>query len=199
MAQILQLTGKLSYATVGSEPVLESLYADTNGSYTPEAGVDGFSEVMVDVNNPPNVGPLNVAVNGTYTAADEGLDGYDVVYVEVQAGGGTSIDGLISGSYNNEEIETRAQEVRSYAFYNVTGVEKLTFTEPVLSIAANAFTNFDTADHSVHFRAINPPVFDPDSFANSTIQSVTVPAAAFDLYDAAIQDASLMLVVIEEQ
>jgi len=59
--------------------VLTSLDVTTNGTYTPESGVDGFSQVTVDVN--PDLRPLSISENGTYEP--DGFDGYDSVTVDV--------------------------------------------------------------------------------------------------------------------
>ena len=59
--------------------VLTSLSVTTNGTYTPESGVDGFSQVDVDVN--PDLRPLSVSENGTYQP--DGFDGFSQVDVDV--------------------------------------------------------------------------------------------------------------------
>lgn len=57
--------------------VLTSLNVTTNGTYTPESGVDGFYQVDVDVQ--PDLRPLSVSENGTYQP--DGFDGYSQVSV----------------------------------------------------------------------------------------------------------------------
>lgn len=62
------------------EPVLTTLNVTANGTYTPEVGVDGFSEVDVDVD--PTLENISVTENGTYTASS-GYDGLGEVVVNV--------------------------------------------------------------------------------------------------------------------
>ena len=68
----------------GREPVLETLSVTENGDYMPPEGVDGFSEVTVDVQGPvPVLVSLSVTENGTYTPG--GVDGFSEVTVDVPA------------------------------------------------------------------------------------------------------------------
>lgn len=62
------------------EPVLTTLNVTANGTYTPEAGVDGFNEVNVDVD--PTLENISVTENGTYTPSS-GYDGIGEVVVNV--------------------------------------------------------------------------------------------------------------------
>ena len=66
------------------EPVLETLNVTENGEYYPDEGVDGFDEVIVDVegSGEPVLETLTVTENGTYTP-DPGVDGFDSVEVDV--------------------------------------------------------------------------------------------------------------------
>ena len=59
------------------------LNVSVNGTYTPSEGVDGYSQVNVNVPAPQFVTEtLNVSANGTYNPG-EGVDGYSQVVVDV--------------------------------------------------------------------------------------------------------------------
>lgn len=66
----------------GSEPVLESLSVNENGTYTPEEGVDGFDEVNVNVPQ-TTVSSITITENGTYNAPTGSA--YSPVVVNVSA------------------------------------------------------------------------------------------------------------------
>ena len=57
----------------------EYLSTDHNGTFTPSSGKVGFYQVNVDVN--PDLRPLSVSENGTYSP--DGFDGYSRVDVDV--------------------------------------------------------------------------------------------------------------------
>ena len=76
MAQILQLTGQLSFKPV----ITEEKEITANGTYLPTAGKDGFSKVTVNVQ--PELEEKTVSANGTYLPA-EGKDGFSKVVVNV--------------------------------------------------------------------------------------------------------------------
>lgn len=48
----------------GSAPVLETLTVTTNDTYTPDEGVDGFDEVVVDVPNPNSITVYETTLGG---------------------------------------------------------------------------------------------------------------------------------------
>ena len=76
-----QISGSLEL--LAGEPVLENLSVSSNGVYQPQAGVDGFDKVTVNVPIPePELETLNVTQNGTYTPGS-GVDGFDEVNVNV--------------------------------------------------------------------------------------------------------------------
>ena len=103
--------------------ILTSLDVTTNGTYTPDTGVDGFSAVTVDVN--PDLRPLSVSENGSYEP--DGFDGYSEVSVDVPSADYTIEDlaeGLQpSGAVDLGDAETVAQYALSYrlALTSVTG------------------------------------------------------------------------------
>ena len=74
------------------------LNVSVNGTYTPGEGVDGYSQVVVDVPAPQFVTEtLNVSANGTYNPG-QGVDGYSQVNVNVP------IDGWDQKSFTEEVI-----------------------------------------------------------------------------------------------
>ena len=64
----------------GGTPVLETLVVESNGTYTPDEGVDGFNRVEVDVT--PTLISLNAYENGSYYPST-GEDGFDSAFVAV--------------------------------------------------------------------------------------------------------------------
>jgi hypothetical protein len=84
-------SGVQAECTIGREVIvevhedvnLESLTATANGEYTPAEGVDGFSDVTVQVPERRHMTEsLTATENGTYEPT-EGIDGYDRVVVDV--------------------------------------------------------------------------------------------------------------------
>ena len=75
--------GREVIVEVHDEVNLESLEVTANGNYEPSEGVDGFSDVSVQVpERVPVTESLSVTENGTYEP-DTGVDGYDRVVVGV--------------------------------------------------------------------------------------------------------------------
>lgn len=90
-AEVSIKSGVSAECTIGREVIvevhddvnLESLNVTANGSYRPSQGVDGFSDVTVNVpERIPVTESLSVTENGTYEPT-EGIDGYDRVVVDV--------------------------------------------------------------------------------------------------------------------
>ena len=75
--------GREVIVKVHDDVTLESLTVTANGNYTPSEGVDGFSDVTVNVpERIPVTESLSATENGTYEPT-EGIDGYDRVTVNV--------------------------------------------------------------------------------------------------------------------
>ena len=75
--------GREVIVEVHDDVTLDSLAVTANGSYTPTEGVDGFSDVTVNVpERVPVTESLSVTENGVYEPA-EGIDGYNRVTVRV--------------------------------------------------------------------------------------------------------------------
>lgn len=91
--QVLPTTDKLVREDITINPApTEVLSTDHNGTFTPSDGRVGFSQVSVDVQ--PDLRPLSVSDNGSYTP--DGFDGYSQVTVDVE-----QIDALkfLQGTY----------------------------------------------------------------------------------------------------
>ena len=88
-AEVSIKSGVQAECTIGREVIVEvhddvtldSLTVTENGVYEPDAGIDGYDRVVVDIPIiTPDISPLTVTANGTYTA--EG-DGYNPITVNV--------------------------------------------------------------------------------------------------------------------
>lgn len=104
--------------------VTETLSVSVNGTYYPSAGVDGFSEVRVDVPAPvPVTETLNVSVNGTY-APGQGVDGFSQVVVDVpQSVTGYTLSDVVmnqTSSYLYDSNVTRVPIGGLVGGYNIT-------------------------------------------------------------------------------
>lgn len=64
--------------------LVESISTNGTHTFTPETGVDGFSDATITVNVPANVTSRGLQVNGTFSSAVDNKDGYNNVTVNVQ-------------------------------------------------------------------------------------------------------------------
>lgn len=173
------LVGKAA-GSGGGKPEQDKIVAEditTNGPHTfyPD---DGYTMAKVTVNvNVPDVPAvvdrLEVDENGTYKAADEGLDGYSEVVVNVAGGGGgdsgeeiaallentlTTIDNSICTSLRTRIFQGATKLVTvnlpsvtsagSYAFYQCSGLEIVKLPK-LTSVSTQCFyscTNLQHAD-----------------------------------------------------
>lgn len=76
------LSGNINI-NAGGDPVLDDITITENGHYTPPAGVDGYDDITVNVQEtPPVLDDITITENGTYTPPS-GVDGYDEITVNV--------------------------------------------------------------------------------------------------------------------
>lgn len=111
----MDLKAKLCVAgmPIKEDMVLDSLSVTENGSYTPDEGVDGFSEVTVDVQ--PILTDLSVTENGTYKAEDYGAYGFNEVTTNIFTG--YTIDDIVDMEWlKNKNISGDASKIRGFAF-----------------------------------------------------------------------------------
>lgn len=121
-----------SYPSEPATPVLSSLVALSNGSYSPPSGVDGFDSVVVDVAAEviePTLSDIEFVSNGTYYASDNNCDGFSEVSVAVPQ---TS---LISSVFTGNGHFTADE---GYAFDDVT-VSVPALSIGTLSVSSNGF------------------------------------------------------------
>lgn len=94
----------------GREPIVETIAITENGTYKPNEGVDGFSEVNVNVPTPePNLQTKSIEIveNGTQTiSADEGYDGLSNVEVSTNVPIPTFTTEVLSATANGEYTPT---------------------------------------------------------------------------------------------
>ncbi len=80
-AKFRDYVGLINKIRVGNNIETESLDVSKNGSYDASEG-HLFNPVEVEVE--ANVGSIDITKNGTYNAADEGLDGWDSISIDVE-------------------------------------------------------------------------------------------------------------------
>ncbi len=101
--EILGVTGTVT------ESVTQELAVSVNGTYSPETGYTGFSEVVVDIDTVNNE-DLTVTANGTYTPGT-GYTGFSEVVVNVDTVNNQTLTVTDSGTYSPETGYTGFSEV----------------------------------------------------------------------------------------
>lgn len=113
------------------------LNVSSNGTYTPSEGVNGYSQVNVNVPAPQFVTEtLNVNENGTYTPG-QGIDGYSQVVVDVPISGWDQ-KSLTEGTIEIINLDNTASFVASNAFMNNTTIQTVNLPYAT-SVGNNAF------------------------------------------------------------
>lgn len=88
-----------------------TLTVTANGTYySSDEDLDGYDEVIVNIEDAPALGDLDVTENGTYNASDEELDGYKTVNVNVALMG---IDPTDNNLYEVTVDETTQELVKT--------------------------------------------------------------------------------------
>lgn len=153
-AEVSIKSGVQAECTIGREVIvevhdevnLESLKVTANGSYEPSEGVDGFSDVSVNVPPTiPDIEPLTVTANGTYTA--EG-DGFNPVTVNID----TPTDPNV---YEGEFIGTETGVLTIDTGYDGDGFPKGILIHPVSGVMGLDDEFFNSAPtFSVNFLSL---------------------------------------------
>ena len=154
-------TGQLREGTLpaknlnpSADVILQVKTATENGELAPDAGFDGFSKVLVNVQ--PKLQEKTATENGEL-APDAGFDGFSKVLVNVPSAGDAETEELLAALYDKtvttdqcdklaadyqkyleynfyqcaqiESVELKSttdEKVSSYAFYRCTGIKTLT-------------------------------------------------------------------------
>lgn len=116
-------------ATLGTKTITE------NGSYSAsEDGLDGYSEIEVDIPSVATLGTKVITENGSYSATSEGFDGYSEVEVNIVGAGGTDVSGVTA---------TPDDVLEGAVFVNSQGEEK-TGTIPRNGDVSQTFDGIET-------------------------------------------------------
>ena len=119
--------------TIHGEPVLETLTATVNDTYTPSSGKDGFSQVTVNVPSAqPTLVTKSINANGTYAASGDSADGYRSVTVNVPNSYVAGDEGKVVSSGALVAQTARASEITANGTYDTTLND-----EVVVSVAPN--------------------------------------------------------------
>ena len=128
-------------ASISTAFVTETLSVTENGTYYPSVGVDGFSEVSVNVPAPvPVTESLNVSVNNTYYPG-AGVDGFSVVVVDVpQSVTGYTEKELTEQAFTIINLNNSASYVANQAFKDKTDLQTV-YLPNCTKVGSSAFQN----------------------------------------------------------
>lgn len=104
---------------IHGEPVLETLTANTNGSYSPSTGKDGFSAVTVNVPGSTLVSK-SITANGSYNPSSDNADGYSSVTVNVPNSYTAGDEGKVVSSGALVAQTARSSEITINGTYDTT-------------------------------------------------------------------------------
>lgn len=140
-AEVSIKSGVSAECTIGREVIVEvhdditldSLTVTANGQYEPAEGVDGFSEVSVNVPSTiPDIEPLMVTEDGTYTASG---DGYNPVKVNTGVAALASEISAAKAASGCDPLTTGITALTTYA-NEVTGGADITLSDAVGTLIA---------------------------------------------------------------
>ena len=149
------------------------LNVSANGTYTPGQGVDGYSQVNVNVPSPQFVTEsLSVSANGTYTPG-QGVDGYSQVVVDVpQSVTGIDEKEFTEGKLNIDNISNSASFVGSSVYLNRKNIQTV-YLPNCLYVNVNAFGNC-TSLYSVEL-PICKSLYNAVFYSCYSLQSISIP------------------------
>jgi len=82
-------------------PILQTKSITENGSFIPDEGFNGLSQVFVNVPVVANLIHKTITENGRYYASSDNADGYDYIIVEIDGGTRRSPRAEIETIYRN--------------------------------------------------------------------------------------------------